>query len=150
MPEAIEVLVSKAMAKRLLDWPEYTEQPALVTRALLGIDQYTEELKTGPVLGVMRTSGSALTFESQPRTYAHVLKLAIWGYVRGKQNDIAADKLARLRRATIACLLSDDTLAGLVIDLCPDPDSRVDTDDGLYEPEAFFREIWRITVHEDF
>jgi hypothetical protein len=132
---------------------EYWATPSLVTRALLSIDQYKVELATGPVLGVMRSSGSVLTQrahadENGNVPFTHELQVAVWGYLRGDAVISAATQVERLWDDHTRCLLNEATLAGLVQDLRPD--GTTDTDDGSLEPLGFFVQNWLVTVDQDF
>lgn len=152
-PEPIEERVFAAVAARLASIQAgslYWSTPALVTRSLLWIDQYAEALRTGPVLGVVRSSRNSLLQIALPATFEHGLRVRLWGYVLGDATTVAGTKLARLRADTLRCLLADDTLGGLVRDCRPDPEGRMDTDDGELEPEGWFAETWLITADEDF
>jgi hypothetical protein len=150
MPEPIQTQVLATVAERLAEIavvgaPTYRTAPALVTRSLLSIDQYQQELEVGPVLGVMRTSGC--TFEPITQTSRrHRIRFTVWGYVRGDAVGPAGEWLDRLWDDTVRCLLTDPKLGGLVMDL--DLDGGLDTDDGALEPQGFFAQDWAALVDE--
>lgn len=126
--------------------------PVLVTLSLLDITQYPKELDQGPVLGVVRASGS--TYESESLTTdLHGLVVTVWGYVRGIDGVPAGEWLERLwddhRRALLAETLASgasETLGGLVRDFRPS--GELLTDDGGAEPDAWFRQDWLATLTE--
>jgi hypothetical protein len=114
---------------------EYFTTPSLVTRALLWITQYdqlleatspTTRLDIGPVLGVVRSSGS--TFErvlhgdpDRPliEAFEHEQRVTIWGYVKGSTavgGVLASTRIERLWQDHVACLLTDTKLGGLALD----------------------------------
>jgi hypothetical protein len=148
MAEPIREQILAAMADRLgtIAWESNARTvPALVTRALLSIDQYKAELEAGPVLGVMRSSGS--TFEPMTLTSRrHQVVVAVWGYVRGDATVGAGTWLERLWDDTVRVLLADPKLGGLAVDV--ELSGPTDTDDGALEPEAAFAQNWLVTVHE--
>ena len=139
---------------------EYWSSPSLVTRSLLAITDYDApltagsaitQLDAGPVLGVVRASGS--TFErivhvdrSGPVSvgFEHQLRLTLWGYVKGTPAVLADTQLGRLWQDTVECLLLDSTLDGLVMDARPD--GPMDTDDGGAEPLGAFAQDWLVVV----
>jgi hypothetical protein len=146
----IEEKVMVAIADRLstiVAGAHYHTTPALITRALLSIDQYAAELEAGPVLGIMRSSGS--TEEQETLTSrVHQLVVTVWGYVREGQGVIAGDWLARLWQDHRDAIRTDPTLGGLVRDVSLDGRPR-ETDEGALEPLAFFAQDWLITARED-
>jgi hypothetical protein len=122
----------------------YWTTPALVTRALLSIDQYT----SFPVLGVMRASGSALPRVERGRGYRHEFRITVWGYVKETAGVLAGTWLERLWEDHIHCLLADPSLGlGHLLADCR-PDGGMDTDDGVLEPVAFFAQDWLVLAHE--
>ena len=125
---------------------EYWSTPSLVTRKLLAIDQYKAELAQGPVLGVMRSSGSRLEQIAQPAEFEHGLIVTVWGFVRGDGVTDADTALERLWDDTVRCLLNETTLAGLVRDLYPE--GPTDTDGGALEPLAYFAQDWLVTANQ--
>jgi hypothetical protein len=144
--QPIRERIERAIAARLetmKESAEYWSTPALVTRSLLDIDQYKLVLKTGPVLGVVRGSGSTREAASMT-SWADEHRVGIWGYVLGDDQLLAGDRLNRLWEDTVTCLLPRDgevgAFGGLVQDLRPD--GPMDTDDGAREPFAFFRQHW--------
>lgn len=139
---------------------EYWTTPSLVTRALLWLPQYdqplaagdpTTQLDQGPVLGVVRASGSTFTrtIHVDPdgpvsSGFEHEQRMTVWGYVKQTETDQAATVLERLFQDTVECLLVDSTLGGLAVDCRPD--GALDTDDGAMEPLAFFAQDWLVVV----
>lgn len=135
----------------------YWTTPSLVTRALLAIDQYDEPvsplLSQGPVLGVVRASGSmfgrrahrapAPGGTSIAAAFDHEQRVTVWGYVRGDDDGvIAATLLERLWQDTVECLLADPTLGGVARMI--EPEGPLDTDDGALEPLGYFAQDWLI------
>ncbi len=166
MPPSLEPIrerILAAIAARLgtiAGGDDYFTTPA-ITRALLEIDQYKDaELLVG-VLGVMRSEGSTLTPESHVDdsgrvTFQHLFKVAVYGYVIGDPDGTpnavpAGTRLERLWEDHVKCLLLDDELGGLVIDLSPDPEpTSYRTDRGGKEPRAWFEQRWVAKAHEPF
>ena len=152
MPPALVPIrdrIKDALVARLYTIKEggdYWTTPALVTRQLLAIDQYKTELATGPVLGVMRGSGSTLEQIAQPAEFEHGLVVSVWGYVRGTDLAPADPALERLWDDVARCLLQETTLAGLVRDIRPT--GTLDTDDGALEPHGFFAQDWLVTADQ--
>lgn len=138
--------IKDAMVARLMTMTagaEYWATPSLVTRRLLAIDQYKVELAQGPVLGVMRTSGSTYGPQPEGTSFEHNHRVAVWGYVKGDL-DVPADvQLERLWDDVFRCLLADPSLNDLVMDL--QPEGSLDTDDGALEPLGFFAQTWLAT-----
>ena len=135
----------------------YLTTPSLVTRALLWITQYeqplappdmTTQLDLGPVLGVVRGSGSTFSrIEHVPDErgavigFAHEMRLTVWGYAKGAA-DSASTQLERLWADHINAVLVDPRFAGLVADTVPD--GPLDTDDGVLEPLGYFAQDWLV------
>lgn len=138
----------------------YWTTPSLVTRSLLFLTQYdqplvagvsTTRLDQGPVIGVVRSSGSTFdrllhvpANDSAMSAFQHQQRLAIWGYVKGTDDLIAADALERLWQDCVECLLVDPTLGGAVLD--SRPEGTLDTDDGEAEPLAMFSQGWLVVA----
>lgn len=127
---------------------DYWATPSLVTRALLSIDQYKAELAIGPVLGVMRSSGSRLEQVGQTAEFDDDSLVTIWGYVRGDSVVSADTALERLWVDVTRCFLAETTLAGLVRNLWPE--GPTDTDGGALEPLAFFAQDWLVMANQSF
>lgn len=156
--QPIEELVKDAAVARLKTIAgdsSYWSVPQDVKRSLGWITVY--KASEMPLLGVVRASGTTIRMVAQPDDpglsvyWAHDIRFAVWGYDAGDHETVvgptAVDtKLARLREDTIRCLLSDDTLGGLCMNLQPDPDEFVDTDDGALEPLGYFKQIWLAQV----
>ena len=128
---------------------EYWYTPALVTRSLQAIDQYAAVLPTGPVLGVVRGSGSAFGRSEQPPRFEEIVRFSIWGYVQGDLQEVpggtvASTHLNRLLMDVRKALVSgwDYTLSGALLEMRPDRDAPVDTDDGGLEPLGYFVQPW--------
>lgn len=147
--EPIRTRIEKAIADTLgqIAAGDYRTTPALVTRALKPIDQYQKrELLAGPVLGVMRGSGSLVEADAHTRTVdTHRHRVAVWGYVLGSSDepsgdDLAGDLLNDLWQDHVDVLLADPTLGGLVYRCLPE--GPMETDEGAREPLAFFRQHW--------
>jgi len=135
----------------------YYTTPAHTTRTLQWITQYdqpitppgtTTLLDGGPVLGVVRGSGS--TFERQTHVpnadgaiggFTHEMHLTIWGYVKAAGSDLASTLLERLWADHMNAMLSDPSLGGIGV---ASPDGPLDTDDGVLEPLAYFAQDWVI------
>ena len=134
---------------------DYWTTPSLITRSLLWIPQYDRpltsnssitQLDAGPVLGVVRSSGS--TFERllhvDPAAAAtgleHMQRLTIWGYVKGTASVLAGTLLERLWQDVYQCLLVDPTFGSVALD--SKPDGTLDTDDGALEPLGYFAQDW--------
>lgn len=167
MPLATEPLrerILAMMAERLATigaGERYWTTPK-VTRSLREIDQYPEsDLRQG-VLGVMRSEGSTLTLlpgvhvdDAGRVKYRHLVTAAVWGYVAEDADMtlpgavLAGTRLERLWRDHVTCLLADDELGGLVIDLSPDA-GPLRTDRGGIEPRAWFEQRWVATADEPF
>src|SRR5262245_25011013 len=75
-------------------WGTYRTMPALVTaELLLSITPYEAQLMQGPILGVMRSSGSMLDrqrhepltspADKQLDAYSDTFRFTVWGYVKG-------------------------------------------------------------------
>jgi hypothetical protein len=136
----------------------YLSSPSLVTRALLWITQYDQplappdmatQLDAGPVLGVVRGSGSLFSrIEHVPDSrgavagFAHEMHLTVWGYCKGDALDSASKKIERLWADQINAILVEPRFAGLVADSTPD--GPLDTDDGVMEPLAYFAQDWLV------
>ena len=147
--QPIRERIERAMATRLAAISAgsvYWTTPALITRALLAPDQYKAELAIGPVLGVMRSSGnpgSVLELGREASADMDEHHVSVWGYVLGRPDLLAGDVLNRLWQDVTVCLLADSTLGGLVIDLRPE--GAMETDGGVLEPQAWFRQHWLAT-----
>ena len=135
----------------------YHTTPSHTTRSLGWISQYDQplappvmatQLDAGPVLGVVRNSGSLfarLTHDIAPGTgpidgFAHEMRLSVWGYVKATASDAAGTLIERLWADHINAILVDPGLGTLVADTRPD--GPMDTDDGLLEPLAAFSQTW--------
>ena len=125
--------------------PRYWTTPVLITRGLLGPEQYEAELRLGPVLGVMRASGSTITPLTQT-SVEHRALVAVVGYVRGDTQALAATWLERLYDDVRACLREDAHLGGLALDVRPE--GPLLTDDGLWEPDAGFEQLYLVRFVE--
>ena len=146
---------------------EYWTTPSLITRSLLWLPQYDQplvagdpatQLDAGPVLGVVRASGSEFTrvMHTDPQGpvaagYEHQIRFTLWGYVKATATVIAATLLERLWQDTVECLLVDPTLAARAADAEPitmklEPLGDLDTDDGAMEPLGFFAQDWLAVV----
>ena len=138
----------------------YWSTPSLITRSLLWVTQYdqplaagvqTTQLDVGPVLGVVRSSGSQYernvhTAEDAPMDDAfwHFQRISIWGYVKGTATLAAIDALERLWQDVKECLYVDRTFGGVALD--SRPEGTLDTDDGALEPLAYFVQDWLVTA----
>ena len=148
MTEPIREQLFVAAAERLeliAAGPGYRTVPSLVTRSLLSIDQYATELAAGPVLGVMRSSGSTYELETLT-TRRHALVLTVWGYVRGDDQVLAGTWLERLWDDVVTCLFADPSLKGLARDV--EVSGPLETDDGGLEPLGWFAQDFVITLAE--
>lgn len=152
MPPPTEPLRERAMAAMatqldtIATGATYWTTPD-VTRALLGIKQYTT-LQGVPLLGVVRASGSQLERVERGRGYRHAFRVTVWGYVEGTANEPVATRLERLWDDHVRCLLADPTLGlGTLLADCR-PDGLTDTDNGVLEPQAWFAQDWLILAHE--
>lgn len=160
--EPIEEQVKDAVVVRLktiASDASYRTTPQLVTRSLLWITHYNRT--DMPVLAVVRASGTTMRAVAHPDAvdagamYLQDIRFAVWGYDVGDHEPtmgsvVVDTKLARLRDDTVQCLLSPNTLtalAGLVMNIFPDPDEYVDTDDGALEPFGYFKQIWLAQVY---
>jgi len=139
---------------------EYWTTPSLVTRALLWLPQYDQplvagapgtQLEVGPVLGVVRASGSEFqrALHVDPAGpisagFEHQQRLTLWGYVKATATVLAATFIERLWQDTMEALLLDPTFGGLAMD--SRPDGPLDTDDGAMEPLGFFAQDWLVVV----
>lgn len=144
--EPMREKASAAVADRLAEIVPgslYWSAPTAVKRDLLAPDQYLPE--DFPLLGINRGSGSAIEQITQPRGYADHFVFTVTGYVRGDENTLADTKLWRLYQDTLNCLLSADTLGGLVLDLRPLGECH--TDGGVLEPLALFEQDWIALMH---
>jgi len=136
--ERVQIAVAERLTK-IEAGDIYWATPALVTRSLLSVDQYKAELELGPVYGVTRSSESALSFQAQPDVYQDLYRFTVEVYVRLRDTVVAATWLERVWTDHVRCLLADPSLGGLVLDLRPEV---TETDDGVLEPEAWFRQGW--------
>lgn len=143
--EQIKAAVASALAG-ITAGSTYWATPVLVTRALLPPTQYKAELETGPVFGVVRSSGSELGFQAQPATYRDLVRFAVECYVRLRDGVMADTWLERSWADHVVCLLADPSLGGLTLDLRPD---LTETDDGEWEPLAGFRQHWVAEVSQE-
>lgn len=146
---------------------EFWTTPSLVTRQVKAIQQYdqpltsgspTTQLDLGPVLSVVRSSGS--TFQRQTHAdpaghesegYEHQQRVMIWGYVKATATVLAGTLVERLWQDCVECLLVDRTLgsgatAGPALGSGPDDQGSLDTDDGQLEPLGFFAQDWLVVV----
>lgn len=136
----------------------YLSTPSLVTRSLLWINQYDQplappdmetQLDRGPVLGVVRGSGSTYSrLEHLPddltiQGYGHEMRLTVWGYIKATSTEIVGTLVERLWWDHVKSILVDSRLGGLVSDAVPD--GPLDTDDGVLEPLAYFAQDWLVT-----
>ena len=138
---------------------EYTTSPSLVTRSPLWITQYDQplappamatQLDAGPVLGVVRSSGSSIEQVLNPSpsrpildSYEHQQRVTVWGYAKATAETLAGDLIEMLWEDHVKGLLADPRLGGLaVMDITPD--GPLDTDDGALEPLAFFAQDWLV------
>jgi hypothetical protein len=139
---------------------DYWTTPSLISRALLWLPQYDQpltagveetQLDRGPVLGVVRSSGS--DFERIMHTdpagpvalgFEHHQRLTIWGYVKATPLLVASTLIERLWQDVTECLLVDPTFGKLA--LKAEPDGSLDTDDGAMEPLGFFAQDWLVVV----
>lgn len=124
----------------------YHTTPALVTRSLLEIDQYSDF----PVYGLTRGSGSTYKLLTPTKAERHLV-FNIEGYVQGDVEAVAGAVLAHTRLARAwedvrNCFRSNQTLNRLVLSVLPD--GEMDTDDGALEPQGWFRQPYRIHVNE--
>jgi hypothetical protein len=152
MPPAappIREQIERAVAARLVtivEGPDYffTITPERLTREMLDLEhfKYQALLREGPILGVMRGSGSTFDPDYSQTSESHAHRFALWGYVySGIEDDPVNDLLNRLWQDATKCLLLDRTLAGLAKMLLT-PDGPMDTDDGAKEPYGVFRQHW--------
>lgn len=139
---------------------EYLTTPSLVTRALLWVPDYDQplvagnpatQLDAGPVIGVVRSSGS--TFERlthvdpagpQSAGFEHHQRITIWGYAKFTASVAVSTWLERLWQDIVECLFVDPTFGGLA--LSSYPDGPVDTDDGALEPLGYIAQDWLVVV----
>jgi len=137
---------------------EYQTTPSLVSRALQGIAQYDQplappdpqtQLDIGPVLGVMRSSGSTFSrIQHVPDSggailgFAHELRLRVWAYCKPTMSDIVGTILERVWWDHMQAILVEPRFGGLVSDTMPD--GVLDTDDGVIEPLGYFYQDWLV------
>lgn len=163
-PEPVREKVMVALADQLATitaGDTYWTTPSLVTRELLWITQYNQplgvgpdptatQLDAGPVLGIMRSSGS--TFErilhgaaNRPvvEAFEHEMRVTVWGFVKATPGVIAGTWAERLFQDHLACLLATSRL-GTLARQSIEPDGALDTDDGFLEPLAFFAQDWLV------
>src|SRR5262245_27830626 len=140
MPPSVEPIREQGLTQVAAQLATMTDvdcwaTPALVTRALLSVDQYTTELQTGPVFGVTRSSGSQLATIALPTLYHDTFRFSVECYVRLRDTVTGATWLERAWDDHVRCLLAQPILNHLVRDLRLD---TTDTDDGILEPAAWF------------
>ena len=121
----------------------YWATPVLVTRALLSVDAYKEELLSGPIFGVTRATGSLFERASHDDSYLEHFRFTVECYVRDRANVLAATWLERSWEDRLHVLLTNQHLGGLVDLLRPE---ITETDEGALEPEAWFRQTWTADV----
>ena len=160
MAEQLATITAGVVVYPVTSFPvDYWTMPSLVSRELRWITQYDQplappdtatQLDAGPVLGVVRSSGS--TFEriqhgqsARPvvEAFEHEIRVTIWGFVKATASVLAGTWIERLWQDHLVCLLSDPRLGGLARHPI-EPDGPLDTDDGTLELLAFFAQDWLI------
>lgn len=140
--EPIREQILAAVATRLatITTSTYWATPVLITRALLSIDHYKEDLLAGPVFGVTRATGSLIERAGHDEdAYLDHFRFTVECYVRDRGGVLAGTWLERSWQDHFSVLIDDEFLGGLVDSLRPD---ITETDDGALEPEAWFRQTW--------
>lgn len=146
---------------------DYWTTPSLVTLEVRAIQQYdqplaagspTTQLDLGPVLSVVRSSGSTFKRDTHVEAvresagYEHQQRVMIWGYVKATAGDIpdanviAGTLIERLWQDCVECLLVDRTFDGAALGSGPDDEGALDTDDGQLEPLGFFAQDWLVVA----
>lgn len=132
----------------------YWTTPALVTRELLSLEQYQvvdestglSVLDRGPVLGVMRSSGSDADLSEHPRGYRNTHRITVWGYVQSTTGVAAGTWLNRLWNDVRLAVAATPDL-GLPGTDCYRDGPRF-TDDGALEPQALFAQDYVAVAEE--
>jgi hypothetical protein len=150
--EPIRERVKAAMAAHLaaiVAGDQYFYTPTLVTRQTFAQAEYSsfaDELKTGPVYGVVRSVGSVAE-RTRGEDYDHRILVDVVTYVkgvsRGVSGEIADTKAERAWADELRCLRRSINLGGIVINLDPLTDPQgYETDRGAWEPHAYIRQTW--------
>lgn len=152
--QAKEQIVERLRAMQAGDRYHYT--PSLVTRALLGIDQYlrTPDLWPGPIIGVQRSQGSRA--RTGPRgddglssTLVHELIVDITVYMRGDGADVVDTRLENAWDDIRKHLEMEPTLGGVADGIELYGDLEMNTDRGHWEPYGSFVQPYRVGLTEN-